>query len=110
MKVKIKKGDTVEVINGRFEDRGKRGEVIKVLPDEGRVVVQGVNMRKKHQRRVETQGRRALSPGIIEFEGPIHISNVMLVCPKCNEATRVGVQRQDGESVRVCKKCQALID
>lgn len=110
MKVKIKKGDTVEVISGRFEDRGKRGEVIKVLPDEGRVVVQGVNMRKKHQRRVETQGRRALSPGIIEFEGPIHISNVMLVCPKCNEATRVGIQRQDGESVRICKKCQALID
>lgn len=110
MKVKIKKGDTVEVISGRFEDRGKRGEVIKVLPDEGRVVVQGVNMRKKHQRQVETQGRRALSPGIIEFEGPIHISNVMLVCPKCNEATRIGVQRQDGESVRVCKKCQALID
>ena len=110
MKVKIKKGDTVEVISGRFEDRGKRGEVIKVLPDEGRVVVQGVNMRKKHQRQVETQGRRSLAPGIIEFEGPIHISNVMLVCPKCNEATRVSVQRQDGEAVRVCKNCQALID
>lgn len=110
MKVKIKKGDTVEVISGRFEDKGKRGEVIKVLPDEDRVVVQGINMRKKHQRQVETQGRRALAPGIIEFEGPIHISNVMLVCPKCNEATRVSVQRQDGEAVRVCKNCQALID
>jgi large subunit ribosomal protein L24 len=110
VKVKIKKGDTVEVISGRFEDKGRRGEVIKVLPDEGRVVVQGINMRKKHQRQVETQGRRALAPGIIEFEGPIHISNVMLVCPKCNEATRVSVQRQDGEAVRVCKNCQALID
>lgn len=110
MKVKIRKGDTVEIISGRFEDKGKRGEVIKVLPDDSRVVVQGVNMRKKHQRQVQTQGQRSISPGIIEFEGSIDISNVMLVCPKCNEATRVGIQRQDGESVRICKNCQALID
>lgn len=106
---KIRKGDTVEVISGRFEDKGKRGEVIKVLPDVDRVVVQGVNMRKKHQRQVQTQGR-TLSPGIIEFEGPIHISNVMLVCPRCDEPTRVAIQREGGESIRVCKKCQSLID
>ena len=62
MKVKIRKGDTVEMISGRQEDKGKRGEVIKVLPDEHRVVVQGVNMRKKHQRQVQTQGR-TLNPG-----------------------------------------------
>ena len=92
MKVKIRKGDTVEVISGRLEDKGKRGQVIKVLPDESRVVVQGVNIRKKHQRQVQTQGR-TLNPGIIEFEGPISISNVMLVCPQCGEATRVGVLR-----------------
>ena len=110
MKVKIRKGDTVEIISGRLEDKGKRGEVIKVLPDERRVVVQGVNMRKKHQSQVQTQGR-TMSPGIIEFEGSIDISNVMLVCPKCNETTRVAVQREeDGEAVRVCKHCQALID
>ena len=109
VKVKIRKGDTVEIINGRIEDKGKRGEVIKVLPDERRVVVQGVNMRKKHQRQVQSQGR-TLSPGIIEFEGSIDISNVMLVCPKCDETTRVGVQRETGEAVRVCKRCQALID
>lgn len=109
MNVKIRKGDLVEVISGRLEDRGKRGEVIRVEPQEGRVVVQGVNMRKKHQRQVQTQGR-SLSPGIIEFEGPIHISNVMLVCPKCNEATRVGLQRGDDASVRVCKHCHELID
>ncbi|UCH60602.1 MAG: 50S ribosomal protein L24 [Anaerolineales bacterium] len=109
MKVKIRKGDKVEIISGRFEDRGKVGEVIKVLPKEGRVVVQGVNMRKKHQRQVQTQGR-TMSPGIIEFEGSIHISNVMLVCPKCNEPTRVGIQREAGEITRVCKKCEALID
>jgi large subunit ribosomal protein L24 len=110
MKVKIRKGDTVEVISGRFEDRGLRGEVIRVLPDAERVVVQGVNMRKKHQRQVQTQGRRNLAPGIIEFEGPIHISNVMLVCPKCNEPTRVGFKREVDGSMRVCKRCHNLID
>ncbi|HEX6306121.1 MAG TPA: 50S ribosomal protein L24 [Anaerolineales bacterium] len=110
MKLKIKKGDTVEVISGRFEDKGKRGEVIKVLPDEGRVVVQGVNLRKKHQSQVQTQGR-TMAPGIIEFEAPLHISNVMLVCPKCDEASRVGIQREeDGEARRVCKNCSSLID
>jgi large subunit ribosomal protein L24 len=109
VKVKIKKGDIVEVVNGRLDDKGKRGEVIKVNPKEGRVVVQGANIRKKHQRQVQTQGR-TINPGIIEFEGPIHISNVMLVCPKCDEATRVGIQREEGEVRRVCKNCGALID
>lgn len=109
MRVKIRKGDTVEVVNGKDVDRGKRGEVIKVLPDEGRVVVQGVNIRKKHQKQVQTQGR-TMNPGIIEFEGSIHISNVMVVCPKCDEPTRVGVQREEGVSKRVCKNCQALLD
>jgi len=110
VRVKIRKGDTVEIISGRLEDKGKRGEVIKVLPDEHRVVVQGVNMRKKHQSQVQSQGR-TMTPGIIEFEGSMDISNVMLVCPKCNEPTRVGVQREeDGAAVRVCKHCQALID
>lgn len=110
MITKIKKGDTVEVISGRLEDRGKRGEVIKLLPKNGRVVVQGVNMRKKHQKQVQTQGNRNLAPGIIEFEGPMHISNVMLVCPKCDEPTRVGIQRDGDKVVRVCKSCQALIE
>lgn len=110
MKVKIRKGDTVEVISGREVDKGRRGEVIKVLPDEHRVVVQGVNLRKKHQRQVQTQGRRNLNPGIIEFEAPMDISNVMLVCPKCNEPTRVGIQRDDDSAQRVCKNCKAVID
>lgn len=109
MKLKIKKGDTVEVINGKEVNKGKRGEVIRVMPKESRLVVQGVNMLKKHQRQVQTQGR-TISPGIIEFEGSIHISNVMLVCPKCDELTRVGIQREDGTSRRVCKHCEALID
>lgn len=109
MKLKIRKGDIVEVISGRYEDKGRRGEVIKVLPGENRIVVQGVNIRKKHQSQVQTQGR-TLAPGIIEFEAPLHISNVMLVCPSCDEASRVGVQRDDGEPRRVCKRCGSLID
>ncbi len=109
MKVKIRKGDTVEVISGRLEDKGRRGEVIKVLPEDRRVVVQGINMRKKHKKQVQTQGR-TLNPGIIEFEGPVDISNVMLVCPKCGKPSRVGVQRDDEGAHRVCKNCQALID
>jgi large subunit ribosomal protein L24 len=109
VRVKIRKGDTVEVINGRFEDKGKRGEVIKVLPEERRIVVQGINIRKKHQRQVQSQGR-TLSPGIIEFEAPIDISNVMLVCPKCDEATRVSVVREEQDTHRVCKNCKSEID
>lgn len=109
MKVKIRKGDTVEVINGRQEDKGKRGEVIRVLPEEHRLVVQGVNLRKKHQKQVQTQGR-TLSPGIIEFEAPTDISNVMLVCPKCNQAVRVSIQRDDMKATRICKNCGAEIE
>jgi large subunit ribosomal protein L24 len=109
VKVKIRKGDTVVVVTGKRIDKGKRGEVIKVLPDVRRVVITGINLRKKHQRQVQTQGR-TLSPGIIEFEAPLDISNVMLICPKCDQATRVGLVREDGESHRVCKNCDAIID
>lgn len=109
MKVKIRKGDTVQVISGRLEDKGKRGEVIKVLPEVQRVVVQGINMRKKHQRQMQTQGR-TVNPGIIEFEGPISISNVMLICPSCGEPTRVGLHRSESGLQRVCKKCRAQFD
>jgi large subunit ribosomal protein L24 len=110
MRVKIRKGDTVEVISGRLQDKGKRGEVINVLIDDRRVVVQGVNIRIKHQKQVQTQAGRNMNPGRIEFEAPVDISNVMLVCPKCSEATRVSVKRDEESAHRVCKKCQALID
>ena len=109
MKVMIRKGDTVEVISGRLEDKGKRGEVINVDIDDRRVVVQGVNIRTKHQKQVQA-GNRQMNPGRIQFEGPIDISNVMLVCPKCSEATRIGVQRDDEGAHRVCKSCEATID
>ena len=109
MKLKIRKGDQVEIISGRAEDKGKRGEVIKVLTDVERVVVQGVNMRSKHQRQVQSQGR-TINPGIVRFEAPVHISNVMLICPKCNKPTRVSLNRDGGKTARVCKKCDATID
>ena len=109
MKLKIRKGDTVEVISGRLEDKGKRGEVINVILDKRRVVVQGVNIRTKHQKQVQA-GNRQMNPGRMQFEGPVDISNVMLVCPKCSEATRVAVQRDEQGAHRVCKNCQAVID
>lgn len=110
MSTKIRKGDTVEVISGRREEVGKRGEVIKVMPQETRLVVQGVNIRKKHQRQVQTQQGRNLAPGIVEFEGSMDISNVMLVCPKCDKPTRVGLRRESGVSQRYCKQCGELVD
>jgi large subunit ribosomal protein L24 len=110
MRLNFRKGDTVEVISGRLEDKGKRGEVINVLQEDRRIVVQGVNIRTKHQKQVQTQAGRNINPGRIQFEGPINISNVMLVCPKCGTPTRVAVQRDEDGARRVCKNCQALID
>ena len=109
MKVKIRKDDTVEVISGREQDKGRRGKVIKVMPDDGKIVIAGINVRKKHQKQVQAQGR-TLKPGIIEFEAPLAIGNVMLVCPKCDKTTRVAFLREEGESKRVCKNCGKAID
>lgn len=109
MNVKIRKGDLVEIITGRDDERGKRGEIIKVFPDEHRVMVQGINMRTKHQKQVQSQGR-TIKPGKVRFEAPIDISNVMLVCPKCSKTTRVAVVREGDKSQRVCKKCDARVD
>jgi large subunit ribosomal protein L24 len=99
---KIIKGDTVEVITG--EHKGERGEVKSVDGKTQRVVVHNVNMVKKHQK--PQQGRAARTQvGIIEFEAPIDLSNVMLVCPKCSEAVRVGFRVDGADKVRVCKNC-----
>jgi large subunit ribosomal protein L24 len=107
VKLKIKKGDTVEVISGR--EKGVRGEVLRVLPSDERLVVQGVNVRKKHKRQMQTGGR-TMNPGIISFEAPVHLSNVMLVCPKCGKPVRVGLERAAGKSRRVCKSCETVMD
>ena len=80
------------------------------MTEKGRIVVQGVNIHTKHQRQVQTQAGRQINPGRIQFEGPIDISNVMLVCPKCNEASRVAIQRDETGAHRVCKHCGQLID
>jgi large subunit ribosomal protein L24 len=109
MEMKIRKGDQVEVISGRLEDKKKRGEVIRVVPEDGTVVVTGINLRTKHQRQVQAKNR-TMAPGKLRFEAPMHISNVMLVCPKCSKPTRVAVSRQGDSAKRVCKKCQAVID
>jgi large subunit ribosomal protein L24 len=105
---RIKKGDTVEVVSGN--DQGLRGAVQRVLPREDRIVVSGVNTVKKHQRPMRA-GRGQVQPGVIEFEAPVHLSNVMLVCPRCDQRTRVGfARRDDGHKVRVCKKCGEAVD
>ena len=106
---RIREGDTVEVISG--DDREVRGTVHRLIPKKDRVVVSGVKLVKKHQRPMPTGGRMQTQAGIIEFEAPIHLSKVMLVCPQCDERTRVAFQRlEDGGKARVCKECDAVID
>lgn len=109
MRLKIKRGDQVEVVTGKSADKGKRGEVIRVLQKSNEVIVQDLNILTKHQRQVQSEGK-SINPGIVKLEGPIHISNVMLICKKCNKPTRVGFTREDGKSIRICKKCGAKLD
>ena len=105
---KIRRNDNVLVLTGK--DRGKQGVVRSVLTKKSRVIVDGVNMIKKHQRPTQQAGV-AVAGGILTREGPIAVSNVMVVCKECNKATRTGVRiRQDGVKVRVCKRCGADID
>jgi large subunit ribosomal protein L24 len=106
--VDIKKDDTVRVMNGK--SRGHTGRVIRVLPREGRVLVEGGNMAKKHQRstgRRSTSGQQLQQGGIIDTELPLNISNVQIVCRSCGQPTRVGHRvRADGTKVRICRKCE----
>jgi large subunit ribosomal protein L24 len=105
---RIKKGDTVEVIAGK--DLGQQGQVMRVIPKDDRVVIEGVNIVKKHQKARQAGGQQT-QPGIIEFEAPLHLSNVMLVCTQCKQRTRVGFRINDeGRKVRVCKRCKQDID
>lgn len=100
----LRKGDKVHVITGK--DRGKEGKILRVLPEKQRVVVERVNMVKKAQRPTQ----RNPQGGILEIEGSLHVSNVMLVCPNCAQPTRVSRTREDGVRLRVCKKCNKTID
>jgi len=101
----VRKGDTVVVVAGK--ERGKRGRVLRVIPDKNRVIVERINMIKKHQR--PTQKLR--QGGIIEREGAIHLSNVMLVDPTSSKPTRIGMRELgDGKKVRVARKSGEIID
>lgn len=100
--MRIKTGDTVKVIAGK--DKGKTGTVLRTLPKEDRVVVEGLNIAKKH-----VKPSQAGQSGIEEFPAPIHVSNVKLVDPKSGEATRVGYRFEDGKKVRFAKKSNETI-
>ena len=103
-KLNVKKDDTVVVISGK--DKGSKGKVLVALPQKNRVIVQNVNMVTRHTK-PRQQGQTG---GRIKQEAAIHVSNVMLVCPKCNQATRVGHAFEGDKKVRVCKKCGKNID
>lgn len=104
---RIKKGDTVEVIAGK--DLGERGEVLVVHTKADRVVVHGVNILKRH-RKARQAGNRQVPAQIVEFEGPIHLSNVMVICSSCDKRTRVGFRMREDGKTRFCKKCDADLD
>jgi large subunit ribosomal protein L24 len=102
----IRKNDQVAVLAGR--DRGKRGRVLRVLPDKGRVIVEGVNLIKRHTR---PNPQRNIKGGIVQREASIDVSNVQIVCPECGAVSRTGRRRlDDGTSVRVCVKCKGVVD
>lgn len=100
---KIRKGDSVVVLAGK--DKGRTGEVIKVLPKDDKAVVRGLNLVKRHQRQTQTQ-----EAGIVSKEAPLHLSNLAIADPKDGKPTRVGFRVEDGKKVRVAKRSGALID
>ncbi|NLV21571.1 MAG: 50S ribosomal protein L24 [Syntrophomonadaceae bacterium] len=101
----IKKGDTVLVITGK--DAGRKGKVLKVIPKDNRVVVEGINKAKKHQR----PSRAIPQGGILQIEAPLNVSNVMLLCTKCNKPTRMAKRfLENGTKVRICKNCGEVLD
>ncbi len=101
--MKIKKGDNVKVLSGN--DKGKTGEVLEVIPKTEKIIVKGINIRKKHVK-PRKQGEEG---GIIPVECAIHASKVNVVCPKCGKATKIGYEIEKDEKVRVCRKCNAKL-
>jgi len=98
--MKVVKDDKVLILSGN--NKGKTGKVLKVLPKNNRIIVEGINFIKKHSRPTQKNPQG----GIIEKEAPIHVSNVMVICPKCDTPTRVGSKKlENGKKVRVCKNC-----
>ena len=102
----IRKNDNVVVVTGK--DRGKRGRVLKVVPDKNRLVVEGVNIIKRH---TKPNPQRGIKGGLVEREAALHASNVQLVCPECGKPTRLGRRiLGDGRKVRICRKCEGVVD
>ena len=103
--MKIRKDDTILVVTGK--DKGKKGKVRFAYPKDEQIIVDGINFIKRHTK-ARGQVRQA---GIIELEAPIHISNAMLLCNKCNKPTRIGLHfLEDGKKVRICRSCKEVID
>jgi len=106
LKTPVRKNDNVLVTTGK--DRGKKGRVLKVLPLKNRVVVEGVNIIKRH---TKPNPQRQIKGGVVEREAPVHASNVQVVCPECGKATRIGRKvLGDGRKVRICRKCEGVVD
>jgi large subunit ribosomal protein L24 len=102
----VRKNDSVVVITGK--DRGKRGRVLKVIPSTNRLIVEGLNMIKRH---TKPNPGRQIKGGLVEREAPVHASNVQVVCPECGKATRIGRKvLGDGRKVRICRKCEGVVD
>ncbi len=102
----VRRNDTVIVITGK--NRGKRGRVLKLLPERNRVVVEGVNFIKRHTR---PNPSRNIKGGVVESEASLHASNLQLVCPECGAQTRIGRRvLGDGRKVRICRKCEGVVD
>jgi len=99
--MKIKKGDNVKVLSGK--DRGKTGKVLKVFPATGKIMVEKINLVKKHRK---AKNQRETSERI-SIPMPIDASNAQVICPKCSKTTRIGAKEVDGKKVRMCKKCKA---
>lgn len=101
----VRKNDTVLILSGEYAK--KQGKVLKVYPKQNRIIVEGINFVKRHSKPTQKNPKG----GIIEKEGPINTSNVMVVCGKCGQPTRIGTKiMKDGERIRVCKKCGELIE
>ena len=102
----VRRNDNVLVVTGK--DRGKRGRVLKVLPEKNRLVVEGVNVIKRH---TKPNPGRNIKGGVVEREAPLHASNVQILCPECGKATRIGRKiLGDGRKVRICRKCEGVVD
>jgi large subunit ribosomal protein L24 len=102
----IRKNDNVVVTTGK--DRGKSGRVVRLVPEKNRLVVEGVNIIKRH---TKPNPQKNVKGGVVEREAPLHASNVQIVCPECGKPTRVGKKvLDDGRKVRVCRKCDGVLD